>query len=201
MLVKISQQWDYAFFLVLPWQPANYMTCQWTVCLYSCVSFTEWTNVCARVYTPSHLSTPSSICLFHFLRQFVAAFGLPEDYAIGRPFLMPRHTAVHSSAPQGMFTFQKLSMWTSSEREKVVLRLVKGTECDCYANVSSVETTETFIDDQIQLRVEQSTTAKFTMTTFSFFTSETRRQQDTCLCSPMFLWTGFVFWVPWLHLL
>lgn len=141
------------------------------VCTVVCL----WQNgrmcVCVRAYTPSHLGTPSSSCLFHFPRQFVAGFGLPVDYAIGRPSLMPRHAAVHSSAPQGMFTFQKPSMWTSSEREKSVLRLVEGTECDCCTNVSSAETTETFIDDQIQLQGEQSTSAKFTLTMFRFFTS------------------------------
>lgn len=104
-------------------------------CLCVCTVVCLWQNgrmcVCARAYTPSHLGTPSSCCLFHFPRQFVAGFGLPEDYAIGRPSLMPRHATVHSSAPQGMFTFQKLSMWTSPEREKSVLRLVEGTECDC----------------------------------------------------------------------
>lgn len=171
MLVQIFQRWDYAFFPVLPWQLANYVTCQWTVCLYSFVSFTKWKNVFACAYTPSHLSTPICIRLFHFPPQFIAGFGFQEDYAIGRPSLMPRHAAVHSSAPQGMLTFQKLSMWTSSEGEKAVPRLVKGTECDCYANVSSAETTETVIDDQIQLQVEQSTSAKFTMTMFRFFTS------------------------------
>lgn len=63
---------------------------------------------CAHVRT--HLSTPSAIRLSHLPRQLFDGFGLPEDYAIGGASLMPRHAAVHSSAPQGMFTFQKFSV-------------------------------------------------------------------------------------------
>lgn len=45
----------------------------------------------------------------HLAQYVFSFFGLPEDFAI--PF-GPLQCLVHSLAPQGMFTFQKLSMWT-----------------------------------------------------------------------------------------
>lgn len=94
MLVQISQQWDYGFFLVLPWQPANYMTCQWTIvcllqngqmCVRVCIHLHTWAHLAQSVFS---ISFASSLPLLAFQRITPLA---GPFWCLGTPPCIPQH--------------------------------------------------------------------------------------------------------------
>lgn len=76
-----------------------------------------------------------------------------------------------------------------------------GTEGDCYANVSLVETTESFIDDQIQLQVEQPTCQIYHDYVQFFYKLKPEPTAYPPLSPHVSVEGGSVFWVSWLQLL
>lgn len=133
--------------------------------------------VCVRMFTV-HTWAHLLRSVFSFLREgFAVAF---------RPSLMPRHADVHSSAPQGMFTLQRPSMWTQLVQ--------KERKCEV------TSTTRHWLSDTAARRTRLT---KVTMTIYSFWQAQHKANRMLSPVAPCFSGKGLCFeyrgYICWHH--